>query len=230
MQISVIIPVLNEEGNLKQLLPYIFEHGEDHLAEVIVVDSGSTDDTVHVARSYGAILLRSKVKSRAAQMNLGAHHATGGIFYFVHADSRPNTNFVKDILNAVKHGISAGCYRYQFDSSSPLLKMNAWFTRFNGILSGGGDQTLFVKKSVFKNLGGYDEYYTIMEDFEFVGRIKKHFDFKILPKNIKVSARKYETNSWLRVQLANLTVFVLYYLKREPEYLKTIYRKMLDYR
>ena len=230
MKISVIIPVLNEAENLKELLPFIFKSGGRDLAEVIVVDAGSEDDTVHIARSHGAILLRSQKKCRAAQLNQGAAVAKGGIFYFVHADSRPHPDFARDVSESVEKGNLAGCYRYQFDSSSPLLKMNAWFTRFNGIFSGGGDQTLFIARSVFEELNGFDEYYTIMEDFELVGRIKRKFGFTVLPKTILVSARKYETNSWLRVQLANLTVFMLYYLKINPDKLKWIYRKMLNYR
>jgi rSAM/selenodomain-associated transferase 2 len=230
MKISVIIPVLNEAENLKMLLPFICKFGVRDLAEVIVVDAGSDDDTAHIARSHGAILLRSHVKCRASQLNQGAAVAKGGIFYFVHADSRPHGDFARDILESVKRGNLAGCYRYQFDSSSPFLKMNAWFTRFNGIFSGGGDQTLFIARSAFEQLNGFDEYYTIMEDFELVGRIKRKFGFTVLPKSILVSARKYETNSWLRVQLANLTVFMLYYLKINPNKLKWIYRKMLKYR
>ncbi|SNS29049.1 transferase 2, rSAM/selenodomain-associated [Belliella buryatensis] len=230
MKISVIIPVLNEAENLIELLPIIFKFGGEYLAEVIVVDGGSNDDTVHIARTQGAILLRSQIKSRAAQLNRGASEATGGIFYFVHADSRPHEDFAKDILESIRNGNLAGCYQYKFNSTQPLLKMNAWFTRFNGIFSGGGDQTLFIARSAFEELQGFDEYFTIMEDFELVGRIKRKFGFTVLPKSILVSARKYETNSWLRVQLANLTVFMLYYLKRNPNELKSIYHKMLKYR
>ncbi|MCH7396850.1 TIGR04283 family arsenosugar biosynthesis glycosyltransferase [Belliella sp. DSM 107340] len=229
MKISIIIPIFNEEENLAKLIPSIFKKSKGDL-EVIVVDAGSTDKSILIAKSLGAKVLLSQRKSRAAQMNLGAKSATGGIFYFVHADTIIHTDFEKDIIQAVREGINAGCYRYRFDSQKILLKMNAWFTRFNGILAGGGDQTLFIEKNVFESLSGFDEYYTIMEDFEFVGRIKKRYNFRVLPKSIVVSARKYDTNSWLKVQLANLTVFSLYYFKKPPDTLKSVYTKMLKYR
>lgn len=230
MIISIIIPVLNEEENLRKLIPTIFQNSSGNQFEIIVVDGGSTDNSASIARHLGAKVIQSPERSRAAQMNLGAKNATGGIFYFVHADTIIHPDFETDIIQAVSSGIDAGCYRYQFDSSSFLLKMNAWFTRFNGILAGGGDQTLFIRREVFESLGGYEEYYTIMEDFELVGRLKKKYNFQVLPKSIVVSARKYETNSWLRVQLANLTVFTLYFFNKSPDSLKSIYRRMLNYR
>jgi rSAM/selenodomain-associated transferase 2 len=228
--ISIIIPVLNEDFNLGKLIPAIFQNSTGNQFEIIVVDGGSTDDSALIAKYLGVKVIKSPERSRAAQMNLGAKIATGGIFYFVHADTEIHQDFENDIIQAVSNGIDAGCYRYQFDSDKILLKMNAWFTRFNGILAGGGDQTLFIKREVFESLGGFDEKHTIMEDFEFVGRLRKKYYFQVLPKSIVVSARKYETNSWLRVQFANLTVFTLYFLKKSPDSLKSIYRRMLNYR
>jgi GT2 family glycosyltransferase len=108
-----------------------------------------------------------------------------------------------------------------------LLKVNAWFTQFNGLLSGGGDQTLFIRKDVFWELGGFDETYCLMEDFELVRRIKKKYNFKVIPKRILVSARKYEKNSWFRVQVANLIVFGLFFLNHPPSKLKVLYSRLL---
>lgn len=230
MVISIIIPVLNEEENLKSLIPSIIEYSKGYKFEIIVVDGGSRDDSAQIAQSLGAKVIKSTIKSRATQMNLGAEVAIGDIFYFVHADAKISSDFQIEITQALTSGIDAGCYRYQFDSHKLLLKVNAWFTRFNGILSGGGDQTLFVKSEIFRSLEGFDEKYIIMEDFELVVRLKKSYNFKVLPKSIIVSARKYEFNSWSRVQLANLTVFILYFFKKSPETLKSIYKKMLNYR
>jgi GT2 family glycosyltransferase len=94
----------------------------------------------------------------------------------------------------------------------------------------GGDQTLFVTKSVFEDLDGFNEYYSIMEDYDFIIRLRQKFKFKIIPKDITVSARKYKTNSWLRVQVANLTVFLMFFLQQHPERMRSVYKKMLKYR
>jgi GT2 family glycosyltransferase len=110
------------------------------------------------------------------------------------------------------------------------LKVNSWFTRFDGVFSGGGDQTLFIKKALFEDLNGFDEKYIIMEDFDLVRRIRQKTEFRIIPKSIKVSARKYENNSWLRVQLVNLTVFIYFLSNKQPSKIKNLYCRLLNHR
>ena len=139
-------------------------------------------------------------------------------------------SFVDDLLESLAQGFESGCYRYIFDSDKLLLKINAFFTRFNAIMCRGGDQTLFVSRSIFESLGGFDESYIIMEDYEFILRLQKRNTFKIIQKDIVVSARKYETNSWLRVQIANLLVFIMFFFRRSPVAMKQIYKILLTYR
>jgi rSAM/selenodomain-associated transferase 2 len=230
MKISVIIPTWNEVENIGLLVKYINDHASDAIAEIIVADAGSQDDTAAIATNAGAKVIPCPHKNRAMQMNRGARYATGDLLYFVHADIKLIPSFADDILHAVEEGFDSGCYRYVFDSHSRMLRINGYFTRFDRIMCRGGDQTLFVTKTVFERLGGFNEYFTIMEDYDFIIRIRKQYSFKIIPKNIVVSARKYETNSWIRVQLANLTVFIMFFLKRPPEQMKTVYKKLLDYR
>lgn len=230
MRISVIIPTLNEAASIAQLVLFAFQHSKGHVAEVIVVDAGSTDGTVSLAKEAGAQTLANAPRSRAMQMNEGARHATGDILYFIHADVKLVSSFVEDILCAISEGFDAGCYRFKFDSPKVMLRINSYCTRFHGIMSRGGDQTLFITRTLFIQLDGFDEYYSIMEDFDLIKRIWKHGKFKVIPKSVVVSARKYEQNSWLRVQLANLTVFMMFFLKRNPEQMKLAYKKMLDYR
>ena len=230
MRLSIIIPVLDESENLKRTIPILFNIGGSALLEIIVVDGGSKDESKEIANTLGAKVLSSEVRSRAAQMNLGAKYAKGEILYFVHADVRLVSGFAQEIQNSISDGYQAGCFRYRFDSPKMLLRINSWFTRFNGLLVGGGDQTLFIEKSVFKALGGFDEKYTIMEDFDLVRKIKRKYAFRLVPKSILVSSRKYETNSWLRVQWANLVAFLMFFLKIHPEKIKSTYQRMLDYR
>lgn len=228
MKVSVIIPTWNEAENLKELIPLLTNKGGEFISEIIVVDGGSTDETVKLSKMLGVKVLVSKIKSRAEQLNLGARYATGNLLFFVHADTRPTKSFADDLQIAKLKGYKAGCFRYKFDSDRFLLKINSWFTRFNGLFSGGGDQTLFISRELFNTLGGYDPKFCLMEDFELVRRIKQRSKFYIIPKTITVSARKYRDNSWLRVQLANLFVFSLFYMGVAPEKLKRYYSILLS--
>lgn len=228
--ISVIIPTFNEANNIVNLIQNLKEYGQNAIAEIIVVDADSSDDTAAVAHRAGAKVLNSAEPGRAIQMNLGAKKATGDILYFVHADTQINPDFVADIRQALAENYMLGCYRYVFDSPKPILKFNAYCTRFDRIWCRGGDQTLFVPKAIFTNLGGFKTDHRIMEDYEFILRARKQYQFKIIPKNVVVSARKYETNSYLRVQIANFSVFLLYFMGASQSRLVKTYKTMLNYR
>ena len=91
----------------------------------------------------------------------------------------------------------------------------------------GGDQSLFIEKSLFEKLGGYSEKHILMEDYDIIRRGLKYAKFHILPFDVLVSARKYEENSYLRVNFANLIIFTLYYVGVAPTQLKSIYRKLI---
>ena len=73
-----------------------------------------------------------------------------------------------------------------------------------------GDQTLFVKNKVFKDLGGFCEKYIIMEYYDFVRRIRKKYKFKVIPKYAIVSARKYEQNNWFKVNFASAIALFIF--------------------
>ena len=156
MKISVIIPTLNEAANIKKLVTHLLKHGGKDLHEIIVSDGGSSDNTTQLAINAGAKVVLSEVKGGAVQMNLGAKHATGYILYFVHADTLPPIEFITAIQQAVLRNKKAGCFRFRFDSDKKLLAINSYLTRFNGIFSGGGDQSLYIEKGLFKELGSFE--------------------------------------------------------------------------
>ena len=228
MTLSIIIPTYNEAGNIARLVAELRRFAPR--AEVVVVDAHSPDGTAEAARQAGATVLPAPKPGRAAQLNHGAAHATGELLYFVHADVGPHPDFVATITRAVAEGYPAGCYRFRFDSRHPLLRINSYGTRFKGIMSRGGDQTLFITRALFEQLGGFNERFVIMEDFEIIQRIRRVARFFIAPHAVTVSARKYETNSWLRVQLANLTAFAMFFLKVAPPRIARTYKAMLNYR
>ncbi len=230
MTISVIIPTLNEAQHIAQRIGFIRRFGGEAVIEIIVVDGQSWDETRSLSATAEAQVLICPTQSRAAQMNYGARQAKGEVLYFVHADVQLIPSFVQDIQEVLQAGYGAGCYRYRFDTDKIMLKVMAFFTRFDRILCRGGDQTLCIKKEVFLALGGFDEYYTIMEDYDFIIRLKKNHKFKVIQKEVVVSARKYEMNSWFRVQSANLIIFIMFFLKRPPDEMKKMYKKLITYR
>jgi rSAM/selenodomain-associated transferase 2 len=230
MKLSVVIPTFNEAGNIARLVQQLRRHDPDGAVEVLVVDANSPDGTAEAARQAGATVLASPRPGRAAQMNYGAAHATGDVLYFVHADVGIHPHYVATIRAAVAQGYGAGCYRFRFDSPHPLLRINSYGTRFQGLMSRGGDQTLFITRALFGQLGGFDEGYVIMEDFDIIRRIRRVARFHIVPQDVLVSARKYETNGWLRVQLANLTAFAMFFLKVPPPRIARTYKALLNYR
>jgi rSAM/selenodomain-associated transferase 2 len=230
MTFSVIIPTYNEALTIGSLVTQLLGCGGTALREVLVIDANSSDGTADVARRAGATVRQSPRTGRAAQMNCGASLAAGEVLYFVHADVIIHPDFVTDIAQAVQTGYEAGCYRFRFASDKAMLRINSYGTRFSGLMSRGGDQTLFVTRALFDRLGGFDERYVIMEDFEIIRRIRRIARFWIVPKDVHVSARKYDANSWLRVQLANLTAFSLFFLKVSPPRIARTYKAMLSYR
>lgn len=230
-ELSVIIPTYNEAPHIAGLVQQLRQLGPPGEAvEILVVDAHSVDGTAALAEAAGATVLHAPRPGRAAQMNYGAAHATGRILYFVHADVGICPDYVPTIGRAVAAGYPAGCYRFRFDSPHPMLRLNSYGTRFPGLMSRGGDQTLFITRELFGQLGGFNERFVVMEDFEIIQRIRRVAAFYIVPESVVVSARKYEHNSWLRVQLANLTAFALYFMRVEPTRIARTYKTLINHR
>ncbi len=228
-KISVIIPTYNEAAGIGELVSYLLKHRNALLEEVVVCDGGSDDATVIRAEAAGAHVLHSPQKGRAPQMNYAVSQTEGSVLYFVHADTRPPVSYLNDIRDYVQRGYSSGCYRSRFEDEHPFLKINGFFSRFDRIICRGGDQTLFVTRSHFEQLGGYDEYYVVMEDFDFIRRSRRKGKFVIMPKTALVSARKYRNNRYLIVNIANGIVFLMYRLGFSPPTLLKTYQKMVYY-
>ncbi len=228
--ISIIIPTHNESETIASLITYLLSQSQNVPIEIIVADGGSKDDTLALATKAGATAVLSPKKGRATQMNFGASFARFNILYFIHADTLPPENFITDIITATQQGYGLGRYTTRFCSKSPLLKVNAFFTRFDWTICSGGDQTLFITRTLFNSLKGFNENMQIMEDYEMVARARKQAKYKIIKKPCLVSARKYDTNSWLTVQRANHTIVQMYRKGATQQQMTERYKQMLAYR
>ena len=250
-KISIIIPILNEATTIVSLLKHVLKSVKYQQHEILLIDGGSTDHTVEIVSEFIAnfyaqhhsstkrcvdhlfenetsnlhIQLFSSEKGRAKQMNFGAQKATGTILYFLHADTIPPTHFDDYILTEVHEGNQAGCFRLKFDYPHPVLLVSQFFTRFNKSWCRGGDQSLFVLKSLFNELEGYDEAYAIYEDCEFINRLYEEDKFTVIPKSVKTSARKYKVNGTWKLQYH----FAMIHIKKSkgatPEELHAYYKK-----
>lgn len=231
MTISIIIPTLNEADNIGPLLYHLNKSPDRNALEIIVADGHSVDGTVEKCQEFASARVISTARGRAVQMNEAAMIASGEVLYFVHADTLPPLTFYSDIRTALEEGYDLGCYRFRFDSPRTLLKINNFFTRFDRMWVRGGDQSLFMTRDSFVALGGYRKEFVIMEEYDLIRRARESgLKFKVIPGEILVSARKYQGNSYLRVQLANLVAFNMFRFGFDPQRILSTYRRMIHYR
>jgi rSAM/selenodomain-associated transferase 2 len=229
MDISIIIPTYNEEEHIGPLVRHLWDNSQGLVRDIVVVDGGSQDCTLSMAGQAGARAVISPRKGRAAQMNLGASLVQGSVLYFVHADSLPPASYVTDLLEAIQAGYPMGCFRFRFNSGRLLLRINSYCTRFDRIMCRGGDQSIFMLRSVFDELQGYQDDYVIMEEYELLLRARNKYPFRIIPKDVLVSARKYDHNGYFRVNLANLTVFLMFFAGFSQKAMLNTYKHMIHH-
>lgn len=230
MKISIIIPTFNEAKNIAQLTGYLREHGGNFLKEIIVADGNSEDETVLFALRAGATVVQNEARSRAMQMNLGAKNASGDILYFVHADVIPPKTYAQDILAAISEGYTLGCFRHKFNSCKSALRFTSVLFRKMNINVFGGDQTLFIKQTAFETLNGFNERYVIMEEFDFIDRAKKLYSAIQIKKDALASDRKYNRNSYFKVNVYNILAYAMYRVGVEPVSIKRFYQTIYNYK
>lgn len=240
--ISIIIPVLNEAETIAELLTHLKANStSSNVAEIIVVDGGSTDGTKEIIEKYinsrnpetssglanHIIKFMASPKGRAKQMNVGAQKASGDILYFLHADSFPPKDYDQYILSQITQGNEAGCFRLQFDNNHWWLKLASWLTQFSWRACRGGDQSQFITKKLFDEIGGFNEDYTIYEDNILINELYKRKQFVVINEKIITSARLYEKVGVWRLQYYFWTIYVKKWFGASPEELHQYYRKYI---
>lgn len=175
--VSVVMPVSNEERVLRRNLPALMRRlaRQPHRTEVIVVDGGSSDASLEVARDSGAVVISSP-RGRGRQMNVGAAEAKGEWLWYLHADCLPAEGALEQMLAMVaKHYRRAwGYYKARIDASGAALRVIEWGVNLRSRLLSlpYGDQGLFVRRDLMQQIGGFTES-PLLEDVDLVRRLAR---------------------------------------------------------
>jgi rSAM/selenodomain-associated transferase 2/rSAM/selenodomain-associated transferase 1 len=221
--ISIIIPTLNEAENLPATLASTKSSVD---LEVIVVDGGSSDETPQLAKSFGVRLLTTTA-NRARQINAAGLAARSEVLLFLHGDTRLPPGFesyVQDVL--AMPGIVAGAFSLGIDGSEFGLRIIEMLANFRSHLfqMPYGDQAIFLKKEIFRAVGGFPDM-VLMEDFVLMQQLKKRGRVAILPVAVKTSPRRWLRLGILKTTLVNQAVLLAYFLGSDHERLARWYRR-----
>ena len=232
MPISVIIPTLNEERAITPTLAHTATLGFD---ELIVVDGGSTDTTPARLESYRLSTQSSALSpvywvtappGRARQMNEGAKAGRGEVFLFLHADTQLPHD-AKTVIDTVlaDQQMVGGRFDVQFDRPSMwgtmISRAMNWRSRLSGLAT--GDQALFVRRSIFEQMGGFTDM-PLMEDIEFSRRLKRKGRTAALTATVTTSFRRWEQQGPLQTIFLMWTLRFMYGIGVSPSYLAQWYK------
>ena len=225
IKISIVMPVLNEEKTLPGNLEILSLSNNE---ELIVVDGGSTDRTVSVARNFTDKVFVTK-RGRGHQMNYGADRADGDILLFLHADYILPDNGFSIIREVLKDGrAAAGAFDLSIDHPKILFRLIESAANLRSRLTSipYGDQGLFMAKKIFDLAGGFADI-PLMEDIEISKRLKKIGDIVFVRPPIKTSPRRWLKEGRVYATLRNWTIAFSYvFLGISPKSLKKYYREI----
>jgi rSAM/selenodomain-associated transferase 2 len=219
--ISVVIPALNEAANVAAAVRSAFVGGT---TEVIVVDGGSCDNTVTVAESAGARVIVAE-PNRARQMNEGAEVATGDVLLFLHADTVLPDGYGDAVAAALSEdGVAAGAFSLAIDSSGAKYRLVEAVVDIRSRRSQlpYGDQAIFVRADTFADAGGF-VVLPIMEDYEFIRRMRRRGRVVTLPLRVKTSCRRWQRLGVVRTTVLNFVIIVAYHSGISPTRLAAWY-------
>src|SRR5262245_38328655 len=211
MRFSVIVPVFNEAPLIRRFLAHLRERAPE--AEIIVADGGSTDGTDKLGAGLCDRLVESQ-RSRAVQMNAGAHAAHGEILWFVHADAELPAQCLDEIARIMADSnVVGGYFRIRLPQGL-VYRLTDSFAHYAGMLLRirCGDHGIFCRRTAFADVGGFPTV-PLMEDVEFFRRLHRRGRLVHSEKRIVVSPRRYEEIGRARLTLAYGLIAKLYVLR-----------------
>jgi glycosyltransferase involved in cell wall biosynthesis len=207
VRLSVVIPALNEERHLGQLLSDIQRQTQSP-DEIIVVDAGSTDATVHIAKRSQAVVLHGEPPI-ARGRNLGGYSAKGELIFFLDADTRlPQTFFEDFVCEVERRSLDMACPRYLPHDSTPTIRAihafwNMVLKVFERTLPSGAGHCIALRSELFRESRGFDSSLKF-DDIELVRRLSKERRFGYVGASVLVSDRRYKEQGILRTLLLHL--------------------------
>src|SRR5579863_5064453 len=217
MKISVIIPALDEAERLPETLEHL-AHCKD--VQIVLVDGGSRDGTPEIARRFTPLVFES-IAGRGIQMNVGAQHASGEILLFLHVDSRIPAAGLDALRREMQApGVVGGAFRLRIEPPGRRVNLISAGAnlRSRWLRLPFGDQGIFLRASLFHDLGGFPEI-PLMEDVAFVLRLRRTGKLVILPVAITTSSRRWDQEGVCLGTLRNWTLLLLYLAGVSPRHL-----------
>jgi rSAM/selenodomain-associated transferase 2 len=240
--VSLVIPARQDAAALRALLAQVLP--TDDVEVIVAVAMPVDEETKALRRQHGRVTWVESAPGRGMQLNAGAARATGEWLWFVHADSRLPDGWLDAFrqLSAADaegrsrgrpavvegptsvDGIVGGAFRFALDSPAwqarVLESAVAWRVRWFNLPY--GDQGIFVRRAVFHSLGGFRPL-PLMEDVEFVGRLRRQGRLRHLTLSLMTSARRWAREGWWRRSAGNLLILGLYGVGVTPEKLAKRY-------
>lgn len=222
LQISVIVPVFNEEQTINQVSTYFQQLSNS--CELLFVDGKSTDATVNALVQKQFNVINTEHSNRGAQLYAGALHATGEILVFHHLDSRLPQSFAALINNAISMR-DWGRFDVTLDSKDWRIRlietaMNVR-SRFTGIAT--GDQAMFMRKEALLSYAGDLADYPVMEDIYLSKQLKQVSKPACLHERVISSARYWQKNGVVKSILKMWLFRLLYFFGMQPQKLYHLY-------
>lgn len=198
--LAIVVPMLDEAATLPALLVHL-AGWRARGCEVVLVDGGSRDDSVEMARAAGFRVLIAE-RGRARQMNAGAQACGRALLLFLHADTRlPEA---ADAVVCAALAVQAwGRFDVHIDGRPRMLRVVAALMNLRSRLSGiaTGDQAIFVRRDVFEAVGGFPDQ-PLMEDIELSCRLLRVSRPACLRARVRTSGRRWEQRGvWRTIAL-----------------------------